>query len=126
MKIAKTNKFNMISDPKTNDNFRQIEQDLTQLFTFSQGRVRFGDFGDGNRGENISGEFQQFTSHASANTEFSVSHGLNVVPQGIIVIGKDKSGDLYQLSDTGTAWTSSTIYLKCSVSSVTFKVFLLK
>lgn len=119
MKIAKKSSNNQRE-------LRDINSDIRTLFTAMQGRIRFGSGGDGDRGENIHGEFQEFTSHATANTEFSVSHGLGSVPVGYLILGQDKSGSLYQLDDTGTAWTSSAIYLKCSVSSVTFLVFLLK
>lgn len=111
---------------KKSVNGNNVDTDLNSLFLAMQGRLRFGDGGDGDRGENISGQFQSFTSHATANTEFSVSHTLGSVPVGYLILGRDKTGNLYQLSGTGTAWTSSTIYLKCSVSSVTFLVFLLK
>jgi len=103
-----------------------VDRDLSNLFLAISGRIRFGAGTDNTDGENINGEFQQFTSDASANTEFSVSHSLGSVPVGYIVLGQDKAGSLYQLSNTGTAWTSSTIYLKCSVSSVTFLIFLLR
>ena len=105
---------------------KNVDTDLNALFLAMQGRIRFGDGGDGDRGENLSGQFQSFTSHATANTEFSVAHTLGSVPVGYLVLGQDKAGSLYQLSGTGTAWTSSAIYFKCSVSSVTFLVFLLK
>lgn len=103
-----------------------IQSNFDKLFDLAQGRIRFGRGTDGDRGENISGQFQQFTSDGSANTEFSISHSLGSVPIGYIVLWQDKAGSLYQGPSTGTAWTSSTIYLKCSVSSVTFKVFLIK
>ena len=112
---------------KINDEYlRDIDSDLRSLFLLTQGRISFGDGVDGNRGENIDGEFQVFTSHATANTEFSVAHTLGVVPIGYIVMGQDKAGSLYQLSGTGTAWTSTTIYFKCDATSVQFRVFLIK
>jgi len=103
-----------------------VDADLTSLFLAMQGRLRFGDGGDGDRGENIHGEFQQFTTSATPDAENTVSHTLGSVPVGCLVLGQDKAGSLYQLSDTGTAWTSSNLYLKCDVASVTFLVFLLK
>ena len=119
MKIAKQSNNNR-------NELRAVDTDLIALFTAMQGRIRFGDGGDGDRGENIHGEFQLFTSHASANTEFSVTHTLGSIPVGYLVLGQDKAGSLYQLSDTGTAWTTTTISLKCSIASVKFLVFLLK
>jgi len=124
MKIGNTLKLNADSDFK-----RQIpilQNNMDKLFQLASGRVRFGSGTDGARGENIAGEFQQFTSHASANTEFSVTHTLNAVPIGAIVFWKDKAGELYQGPSTGTAWTTTTVYFKSTGTSVTFLVFLVK
>jgi len=98
-----------------------VDNDLTSLFNLSKGRIRFGDATNGSRGENISGEYRVFTSSTPA--EFEVKHTLGVVPQGWIVVSKDKAGDLYSGTSTNT---STSIYFKCSVGSVTYKVFLLK
>ena len=105
---------------------RIIEDALTFLNTFAQGRVRFGAGVDGERGENLSGEWQVFTSDATPDTEFTVTHTVGSVPIGIIVAGQDKAGSLYQLDDTGTAWTATSVFLKSDVASVEFRVFLLK
>jgi hypothetical protein len=120
MKLAKTSP-SYKSEP--NDPLSAIDTDLINLFLLSQGRVRFGGGGDGDRGENISGEFQVYTSNASANTEDTVAHGLGSVPIGYIVIKQDKASNVYE---GGTAWTSSSIYLKQSGTSVATTVFLLK
>ena len=100
-----------------------VDNDLVSLFNLSKGRVRFGNGVDGQNGENIQGQFQTFTTDATPNAEFSVTHTLGATPVGWLVFNKNKAGDLY--SGT-TAWTSTTIALKCSVASVTFVVFLLK
>jgi hypothetical protein len=104
----------------------QVDNDLVNIFTALKGRIRFGTGTNGDRGENISGEFQNFTSDASANTEFSVTHTLGAVPIGAIVLWQDKSGSLYQGPTTGTNWTSTTIYFKSAGTSVNYLVFLLK
>lgn len=101
---------------------RRLEQDLSQLFLFAQGRVRFGSASDADRGENISGEFKVVTT-ASADTEFSVNHNLGAVPIGYLIAKINKGGVVY---DSGTAWTDSKIYLKCSAASATITLFLLK
>jgi hypothetical protein len=124
MKVFKSHSYSERLDTKSN--VKRLEEDLIQLFNLAQGRVRFGRGNDGDRGENISGEFQEFTSHGTANTEFSVTHGLGSVPVGRIIVWQDKAGHLYQGPSTGTAWTSTTVYFKSDVVSVTFKVFLLK
>lgn len=125
MKVAKQSQF-IQSGEDVKKHLVEVDNDLRTLFLAMQGRVRFGTFTDGNNSENLSGQFQEFTSDATPDTEFSVTHTLGVVPEGVIVLGQDKAGSLYQLNDTGTAWTTTTIYFKCDVASVTFKVFLLK
>lgn len=105
-----------------NNYLEDVDTDLFNIFLCLQGRVRFGDGTDNARGENISGEFHTFTT-AGANTEVVVPHTLNATPVGRIVISQDKAGSLYSST---TAWTSTNIYVKCDVASVTFKIFLLK
>jgi hypothetical protein len=120
MKLAKTSP-NYKSEPS--DPITAIDTDLTNLFLLSQGRVRFGDGGDGDRGENMSGEFQVYTSNGSADTEDAITHGIGAVPIGFIVINTDKGGVTY---DSGTAWTTTQIFLKNSTTSATTTLFLLK
>ena len=60
-----------------------------------------------------------------ANTEDTFSHSCGVTPIGYIIVSQDKAGSLFPGHDR-VAWTASNIYLKCSVASVTFKLFLLK
>lgn len=58
----------------------------------------------------------------NANTEFSVDHNLNRTPTGFILTKSDKACSIY---DSGTSWTTSTIYLKCNVANaaITITVF---
>jgi len=125
MKVAKTS--NLVYGRQDDKKYKSdLDRDMKALFFSLQGRVRFGDGTDGNSGENISGQFINITSHASADTEFAVAHNIGVVPVGFIVLYQDKAGSLYQAPSTGTAWTTSTIYLKSDVSSLYAKIFLLK
>ena len=120
MKIAKSFTYNTGADIESN--MRRLEQDLSQLFLCSQGRVRFGTGTDADRGENISGEFQVVTT-AGADTEFTVAHNLGAVPIGFLVVRSDKGGVVY---DSGSTWTDSAIKLKCSTATTTLTLFLLK
>lgn len=127
MKIAKTS--NLIDSTKIEDKeasynyLRSIDSDIESLFLLSQGRVRFGTGSDGDRGENMSGEFQVVADTGTANAEFSITHTLGTVPIGYLITKTNKGGVVY---DSGTAWTSTTIYLKCSTANTTITVFLLK
>lgn len=101
---------------------KDLDTDIFNLFLFAQGRVRFGNGTHSGRGENISGEFRTFLSGA-ADAETAVPHGIGEVPIGYIVLNQDKAGILYS---SATAWTSTNVYLKSSVSATTYKIFLLK
>lgn len=103
-----------------------VDFDIKNLFLQQQGRITFGDSTSGEPGNNIAGEFQQFTTDATPDTEFAVAHTLDVIPKGFLTLWQDKAGSLYQGPTTGTAWTSSNVYLKCDVASVEFNIFLLK
>lgn len=83
-------------------------------------KISFGDASQAQTEEqNIDGAWITGTSNAAANTEKAFTHQLGRVPIGYHVFSKDKAGDFY---DGATTWTSDTIYLKCSVASVTFKI----
>ena len=120
MKVAKTFVYN--EKHSMESNIRRLEQDTSQLFEAFKGRVRFGTGTDGDRGENLAGEFQVVTS-AGANTEFEIAHGLGAVPIGFLVLGINKGGVVY---DSGTSNTSTTLYLKCTEATATMKLFILK
>jgi hypothetical protein len=64
------------------------------------------------------------TSPGGANTEFSIAHNLGRIPAGYFVMGTNIAGVLYQLAGTGTAWTTSNIFVKANVGSLQFKVFI--
>jgi len=114
------------SDDDHNGDIKEIDKDLITLFNCLQGRVRFGPGTSGNRGENIAGQFLTITTNSTPDTETGFTHGLGSIPIGYLVLGQNKTGFLYQLDGTGTKWNSNTIYLKCSVASVTFNLFLLQ
>lgn len=61
------------------------------------------------------------TTDSSADTEFSVAHTLKRVPVGYLVVSRDKGGVVY---DSGTAFTITTIYLKCTTTSTVIKVLI--
>lgn len=57
-----------------------------------------------------------------ADTEFEVAHTLRRIPTGFIVINRDAACIVY---DSGTAWTATTIYLKCNTASANIKVLVI-
>lgn len=105
---------------------KNYDTDFSSIFNCLQGRVRFGPGKSGNAGENIQGTFLTIVTNGVANTESTFTHNMGAIPVGYLILGQDKAGSIYQLNNTGTAWTTSTISLKCSVATVTFNLFLLK
>jgi hypothetical protein len=52
----------------------------------------------------------------AADAEFGVAHHLDRVPAGFLVTKSNKAAIVYKGS---TAWTATTIYLKCSAANAT-------
>lgn len=124
MKVTKKSLFNPFSDLKSAEKFaRDIDRDLQDITNAFNSRIRFGTVADGARGENMAGEWQVIADTGSADTEFSVSHTVGSVPQGFLVTNIDAGGVVY---DSGTAWTDTTIYLKCSAANAAVTLFLIK
>ena len=128
MKVAKRSNFigSIENEERLLEYLNNIDDDIRDLFLFSQGRVSFGSATSGDKGENLSGEFVEFTTSATPDAENTISHTMGVIPLGFTILWQDKAGSLYQGPTTGTNWTSSNVYLRCDVASVTFKIFLIK
>lgn len=72
---------------------------------------------------NLNGQWANVTAPGVANTEFAIPHNLNRIPSWYIFIA-DRSCNLYQLPNTGTAWTTTNIYLKCDTASAVLRIFI--
>lgn len=112
----------------TDSQVRRLDANLTKVFQSLQSRVRFGNGTDSQFGENMAGQFKQFTSNAIRNTENTIAHGLGKIPLGITIIWQSSVGQLYgnPLGTNVTAWTDTQIFLKCDYDSVEFLIFVLK
>jgi hypothetical protein len=108
-------------DDGRSDNI-EIDKDFKKLFALAQGRIRFGPGTSGNDGENIFGQWVTFTT-STADTEVTVPHTCGCVPVGYLTTKINKGGVIY---DSGTAWTSTNIYIKCSTATTIVTLFLLK
>lgn len=75
----------------------------------------------GTRSLNIDGVWVRYTSNAVADTEDTVSHNLLRIPVGFYQGIPSKAGMAYVSS---TAATSTTIYLKANVGTLTVNLFL--
>jgi hypothetical protein len=72
--------------------------------------------------DNVDGNFGTTANSGTADTQFVVTHNLNRVPIGFHVVRQNKAGSFY---DSGAAWTTTQIFLKCNVANVaaTFFIF---
>ncbi len=71
--------------------------------------------------ENFNAQLKTYTTNGVANTEDAVAHTLKRVPTGFLVVTRDKAGIVY---DSGTTWTATNLYLKCSVATVAVKILI--
>ena len=55
----------------------------------------------------------------SADAEFSITHHLDRTPIGFIATKSDAACSVY---DSGTTWTTTTIYLKCDAANVALTI----
>ncbi len=65
--------------------------------------------------ENVRCTLKTFTTPATANSEFSVAHGLGKIPTGYWLSNTNLGCKMY---DGGTANTDTNLYLKCDTVSV--------
>lgn len=63
-------------------------------------------------------EFVDVTT-PGADVEFSIEHGMGIIPLGYLVISQDKAAVTYKST---TAWDAGNIYLKTNVSTVALRV----
>jgi hypothetical protein len=97
---------------------RRLMEILHKVGQLFDGRISFG---DGANKENLDIEFRDVTSHAVADTEFTVSHSLGRLPGGYMVVKRDKAATVY---NGITSWTDSAIYLRCNVSSASLRLII--
>jgi hypothetical protein len=64
--------------------------------------------------DNFNAETKTITDSGVADSQNTVAHTLKRVPAGFVVLKINKGGVVY---DSGTAWTDTAIYLKCSAAN---------
>jgi len=72
--------------------------------------------------ENFNCESHAVADTGAANTEFAVAHTLKRVPTGYLVIKNSTTGAVY---DGATTWTTTNIYLRCSIANANITVIIL-
>lgn len=92
---------------------RQLEERERNLKAILERGISFSD--------NVDCRLLSFTSSATPDAENTVAHTLGKIPTGFIVYYLDKGAVVY---DSGTAWTSSNIYLKVNTATVAVKIII--
>ena len=93
------------------DLLKVLDDSYTNLDSILTKGIRFQD--------NVDCTLVEYNSNGSVDTEDTVAHGLGKVPTGFLVYNLDKGSVVY---DSGTAWTSTNIYLKNTVATVAVKI----
>lgn len=118
------------------ENERLFKQRVFSLFKEFNGYIdmgvstQTGGAGANTYTGNLNGQWFNVTAPAGANTEFSLMHSL-VDGQGNPKIPSfywfiaDRACDVYQLPNTGTPWTETEVFLKCSASSAILRIFVI-
>lgn len=97
-----------------NDQLETLFQALANIqLTSRDGSIQHND-----KAGNLSAVWIVFTSNAVANSVETITHGLGRVPLGVLPAIPDKAAILYS---SGATWTTTTISLKSSVGSTSWK-----
>ena len=109
-----------ITKPKTFDlqdqHWRRVWEDVYKL---TNRNISFGTQVNG-QDQNIAGAMVEIANTGAANTQFTVTHNLGRVPLFYDVKYLNVAGTIY---DSGTVWTATSIYLKCSIANAKLRVF---
>lgn len=103
---------------KQTDNYERVQDRIHEILNGGIDRGSVDSAGNEQPG-NMNSKNVLVNTPGVANTEFAVTHNLNRVPNHFNITYKNKACDVF---DSGTAWTKTQIFLKCSVATVTLKV----
>lgn len=105
------------------------EKVLKDIYKALRGNISYGQQGANPQNptlglvtDNIDGAFGSTGDTGAIDTQFTITHNLNRIPIGFHVVRQNKAGSFY---DSGTAWTTTQIFLKCNAANVaaTFFIF---
>ena len=104
-------------DPDPHWNYKQ-HQDVARAIN---GNIEFGSPQDGPI--NMSGMWVNTITPGVANTEFTVTHNLGRIPNGILVASVDKAAIIY--ASRRTDWTRTQLFLKSDQATVALVGFII-
>lgn len=93
---------------------------LDVIYKILRTNVSFGSVGFP---DNMAGVMLSGNTGVAANTQFTVTHNLGVIPVGFIILRRDQHCSIY---DTGTAWTTTQIFVAADAPNVNYTIFVLK
>ncbi len=97
-------------DKNLEDELVRYSQSLAKLLNNG---IKFAD--------NFNMQIQSVTTDGVVGTETAVTHTLGRVPSDFFPGSQDKAGTIYKGT---TAWTSTSIYIRGSVASITAKLYI--
>lgn len=100
---------------------RKYDEDLAKMIQALVGNLSRMFDGSISVSENLDSEIVSVTSDPIADTQFAVAHTLKRVPVGYVIVSRDQGGIVY---DSGTAFTATQIFLKCTTTSTVLKVLI--
>lgn len=110
-------KYRSGSNPPETPFEKDLENNIDKLFAVLAEVLDSGLTFDDNSSINR----KSITTSGTPDTEAAVSHNLKRVPVGYFVVGRDKAGVIYNGT---TAWTTTNIYLRSNVATVTATVII--
>jgi hypothetical protein len=100
----------------------KIQSQLELITQTLNGGLRLKSGGTLGRAGNFKAQMIEVITPGSANTEFTVPHSLNAIPEGYFIVLQDKAGSLYTSNFGG--WDRDTVYFKSDVTSMLVNVIL--
>jgi len=104
-----------MNDPLQQSKQNQFLRDIRQMAFLLTFLDKNGGVADGLKAYNFDAVWVAYTSNGSADTEDTVAHKLDRIPNGVWAGMPDKAAVIY---DSGTAWTSTNIFLKADAATV--------
>lgn len=100
---------------------------IYQICTALKQNISFGQTTDNrDQGQNINGWWIQVTIvTANAQQEVMLPFSMNRIPVGLIVTLKDRACDVYVESSDLSAWTSTAIYIRGTVTGSNLTLFVI-
>lgn len=117
--IGESTTLTLIDGKITENQALVLSNQIKDITDKINGGIGHGSGVDGHRG-NVDEQHVDVICPPVANTEFAVPHGLNRLPNGVVVIRKDRAVDVYD-SSSGS-WDETIIYLKATVASAQIRL----